>query len=160
MKSEGKLWTFVGIGVGIVGSIGLVSGYQLYNSAPDVNSPVAYDSSLPFLVPFTVTNNSFVNFYEVRPTCNISSFDSAHNNSIEGGIFKSGVLWPTLGLKETKDYDCKMNMHGDYHFLSVALTLDFNLRIVPLWPWRKSLRFPFHVIFTSDGTPHWIPGEP
>jgi len=156
--SEHKLGQIAGLVLGIVGTIGLVSAYQIYKSAPDVDAPVAYDPAQPFLVPITINNQTFVNLYSVRPACELNIKDITTHNELNNFTI-STVGWNVIQPKETKTYDCGMKWQGDVRDLVMVLDLSFELRIIPFFPWHKSMKTYFHIVITSDGAAHWVQGR-
>jgi len=145
--------------VSVIGCFGVISAYQVYKSAPDVSPPVAYDRTQPFVVPFTVSNNSFVNFYDVAPACSFAMYDRRHDVEFAYNSVKVDKPWKALEPKQVQDFDCVLggfkNVRVDS--LQVDLELSFDLRVVPSWRWHKKMTFPFHVVATTVGD-YWVPG--
>lgn len=157
-------WSFVLKRFGtILAVVSFVGGppvfYGLYYAAPTIAAPDV-DKENPFALPFTISNDSYLLFHNVRPECSIEYFDFGW---MQGGNGQTAGFerWGDLGVGEKRHYACPFVTYENYKKLVITIDTHYRPRPLAFLPFitlpelTKQTRFE---ALRASGTARWVEG--
>jgi hypothetical protein len=129
------------------------------------------DKNEPFSMPFLITNSHWAKMHALSAQCFVAEMRISNFQGVGPVILRGAYIDPVqypMGLEyqEGVTFPCRFAGQGrsfvinptDVFYADVRIDTEFELRLIPLFPWHKTSSTAFTMVRDSNNEAHWIQG--